>query len=223
MFFVTWVFFTLSNQNLHESRLKSAPTRMNQVDAFKDRLPRLFDRRPGGNFRFLDIPSFALLVSASRPASPPPPLPPFGIDCEEATMLRLAVSILAAATAVSAFSPSAFRPASTVRVSPVPTLSSTPSLTSPSLSQPAWTSRTELCAMLQQTELPEKLYFPQEKEVPKVLGGLKIGLRELVVVTGASSGLGLNCAVTLAKTGKYFVVMACRDVEKGKKGALVVG
>ena len=40
-------------------------------------------------------------------------------------------------------------------------------------------------------------------------------------VTGASSGLGLNCAVTLAKTGKYFVVMACRDVEKGKKGALV--
>jgi protochlorophyllide reductase len=76
--------------------------------------------------------------------------------------------------------------------------------------------------MLQQTELPEKLYFPQEKEVPKVLGGLKIGLRELVVVTGASSGLGLNCAVTLAKTGKYFVVMACRDVEKGKKGALLV-
>ena len=72
--------------------------------------------------------------------------------------------------------------------------------------------------MLQQTELPEKLYFPQEKEVPKVLGGLKIGLRELVVITGASSGLGLNCAVTLAKTGKYFVVMACRDVEKGKKG-----
>jgi protochlorophyllide reductase len=72
--------------------------------------------------------------------------------------------------------------------------------------------------MLQQTELPEKLYFPQEKEVPKVLGGLKIGLRELVVITGASSGLGLNCAVTLAKTGKYFVVMACRDVEKGKRG-----
>jgi len=72
--------------------------------------------------------------------------------------------------------------------------------------------------MLQQTELPEKLYFPQEKETPKVLGGLKIGLRELVVVTGASSGLGLNCAATLAKTGQYFVVMACRDVEKGKRG-----
>ena len=73
-------------------------------------------------------------------------------------------------------------------------------------------------AVLTQTELPEKLYFPKEKELPKVLGGLKIGTRELVVVTGASSGLGLNAAATLAKTGRYFVVMACHDVEKAKKG-----
>jgi len=64
-----------------------------------------------------------------------------------------------------------------------------------------------------------KIYSPDSKEIPKVLGGVKIGLRKLVVVTGASSGLGLNAAVTLAKTGKYFVVMACRDVEKGKKVA----
>ena len=77
-------------------------------------------------------------------------------------------------------------------------------------------SLTEMSAMLTQTELPEKLYF--KKESPKVLGGLKIGTRELVVVTGASSGLGLNAAATLAKTGRYFVVMACRDVEKAKKG-----
>ena len=77
---------------------------------------------------------------------------------------------------------------------------------------------TEMSAMLTQTELPEKLYFEKEKEMPKVLGGLKIGTRELVVVTGASSGLGLNAAATLAKTGRYFVVMACRDVEKAKKG-----
>ena len=68
-------------------------------------------------------------------------------------------------------------------------------------------------------ELPDKLYFPQEKEFPKVLGGLKIGKRKLCVVTGASSGLGLNAAATLAKTGRHFVVMACRDVEKGKRGA----
>ena len=82
----------------------------------------------------------------------------------------------------------------------------------------AMSTPSPLNAMLQQTELPEKLYIPKEKEVPKVLGGLKIGLRKLVVITGASSGLGLNTAITLAKTGRYFVVMACRDVEKGKKG-----
>eukprot|EP00562_Extubocellulus_spinifer_P001639 CAMPEP_0178484016 /NCGR_PEP_ID=MMETSP0696-20121128/7533_1 /TAXON_ID=265572 /ORGANISM="Extubocellulus spinifer, Strain CCMP396" /LENGTH=437 /DNA_ID=CAMNT_0020111553 /DNA_START=43 /DNA_END=1356 /DNA_ORIENTATION=- len=80
-------------------------------------------------------------------------------------------------------------------------------------------SLTEMSAMLTQTELPEKLYFGKEKEIPKVLGGLKIGTRELVVVTGASSGLGLNAAATLAKTGRYFVVMACRDVEKAKQVA----
>jgi len=74
-----------------------------------------------------------------------------------------------------------------------------------------------MSAMLTQTELPEKLYFGKE-ELPKVLGGLKIGTRELVVVTGASSGLGLNAAATLAKTDRFFVVMACRDVEKAKAG-----
>jgi len=74
-----------------------------------------------------------------------------------------------------------------------------------------------------QAELPEKLYFTKEKEVPKVLGGLQIGLRKLVVITGASSGLGLNCASTLAKTGNYFVIMAVRDVEKGKQVAKKMG
>ena len=77
---------------------------------------------------------------------------------------------------------------------------------------------TALNAVLERTELPEKLYIPKEKETPKVLGGLKIGLRELVVVTGASSGLGLQAAKVLARSGKYFVVMACRDVEKAKRG-----
>lgn len=52
-----------------------------------------------------------------------------------------------------------------------------------------------------------------------MLGGLlKIGRRELVVITGASSGLGLSTAANLAKTGKYYVVMAVRDTEKAKKG-----
>jgi protochlorophyllide reductase len=66
--------------------------------------------------------------------------------------------------------------------------------------------------------MQEKYYTPDAKEAPKLFGGVKIGLRKLVVVTGASSGLGLNTAVTLAKDGDYFVVMACRDVEKAKRG-----
>lgn len=80
-------------------------------------------------------------------------------------------------------------------------------------------STTGLSAMLSQTELPEKLYIPKEKEMPKVLGGLQIGLRKLVVITGASSGLGAACAETLTKTGRYFVILAVRDVEKMKKVA----
>ncbi len=83
----------------------------------------------------------------------------------------------------------------------------------------ASTSTTSLAAMLTQTELPEKIYLPEDRETAKVLGGLKIGTRKLTVITGASSGLGLNCAATLAKSGRHFVVMACRDVEKGKQVA----
>jgi len=72
--------------------------------------------------------------------------------------------------------------------------------------------------LLRETDLTEQLYKPEAKEMPKILGGVKIGLRKLCVITGASSGLGLNTALTLAKTGRYFIVMACRDVEKAKKG-----
>lgn len=72
-------------------------------------------------------------------------------------------------------------------------------------------------------ELPEKLYFPKDKEAPKILGGVKIGTRKLSVVTGASSGLGLNAAYTLATTGRHFVILAVRDVEKGKRVAKEMG
>jgi hypothetical protein len=68
------------------------------------------------------------------------------------------------------------------------------------------------------TEQVGKLYTKESKETPKVLGGLKMGGRELVVITGASSGLGLNTAINLAKTGRYYVVMAVRDTEKAKRG-----
>jgi len=81
------------------------------------------------------------------------------------------------------------------------------------------TSPTLLADMLTQIELPEKIYLPKDKETAKILGGIKIGSRKLTVITGASSGLGLNCAVALSKTGRHFVVMAVRDVEKGKRVA----
>lgn len=85
--------------------------------------------------------------------------------------------------------------------------------------QPSCSPLTIHHAMLTETDLPEKLYLSESKEQPKVLGGIKIGNRKLTVITGASSGLGLNCANTLTKTGRHFVVMAVRDVDKGKRVA----
>merc|ERR1719424_2542523 len=87
----------------------------------------------------------------------------------------------------------------------VSTLSSSDPLT------PAFTTPSTL-ASLEVAEMPSY----QDKESPKVLGGIKIGLRKLVVVTGASSGLGRECTRELVNSGKYFVIMAVRDVEKGK-------
>jgi len=62
-----------------------------------------------------------------------------------------------------------------------------------------------------------KIY--DSKEAPKILGGVKIGLKKLVVVTGASSGLGLATTIALSRTGKYHIIMACRDIEKAKRVA----
>lgn len=72
------------------------------------------------------------------------------------------------------------------------------------------------------TAMQEKYYTPDQKESLNFLGGLKIGLKKLVVVTGASSGLGLNTAIALAKDGGYHVVMACRDVEKAKRSEFLL-
>lgn len=44
-----------------------------------------------------------------------------------------------------------------------------------------------------------------------------------VVITGASSGLGLATAKALAETGKWHVIMACRDFLKAEKAAKNVG
>lgn len=117
-------------------------------------------------------------------------------------MMRLLAALLTA-SAACAFAPGASRLATKTSMARAVTPATTTQL-------PA--------QMLQDQGIAEKYYMPQAREAPKILGGLKIGFRELAVVTGASSGLGLNCAATLAKTGKYFVVMGCRDVEKGKRG-----
>ena len=123
-------------------------------------------------------------------------------------MIRILTVALAALSA-SAFSPSTLPSTRTTTHIATPTTTIISSRAAASLTQRN---------ALQTTELPERLYFPQDKEVPKVLGGVKIGLRKLVVITGASSGLGLYTTLSLAKTGKYFIVMACRDVEKAKRG-----
>lgn len=128
-------------------------------------------------------------------------------------MQRSIIQFLLVAVGVTAFAPS------THLFSPPTRTRTTTASNNFLIQQPTNVESFTLNAMLQQVELPEKLYIPKEKEIPKVLGGLKIGLRKLVVITGASSGLGLNTAITLAKSGRYFVVMACRDVEKGKRVA----
>ncbi|KAL9190167.1 hypothetical protein ACHAXT_007378 [Thalassiosira profunda] len=120
----------------------------------------------------------------------------------------------------------AYRAASSEAFAPASSQIRTQRLTSAAnqvVAAPIASSPTLLSDMLTQTELPEKLYLPKEKEAAKVLGGVKIGNRKLTVITGASSGLGLNCAVALSKTGRHFVVMAVRDVEKGKRVAKEMG
>lgn len=132
-----------------------------------------------------------------------------------------------AAAAYLASSTDAFAPASPsqIRSQRMTTTNNNNQIVSSSLtSYPISTnSPTSLCDMLTQVELPEKMYPPEAKEPAKVLGGVKIGSRKLTVITGASSGLGLNTAACLAKTGRHFVVMAVRDVEKGKRVAKEMG
>ena len=43
------------------------------------------------------------------------------------------------------------------------------------------------------------------------------------MITGASSGLGLATAKALAETGKWHIIMACRDFLKAERAAKSVG
>jgi protochlorophyllide reductase len=47
--------------------------------------------------------------------------------------------------------------------------------------------------------------------------------KQTAIITGASSGLGLNAAKALAATGEWHVVMACRDFLKAEQAAQKVG
>ncbi|AEE85342.1 putative protochlorophyllide reductase [Arabidopsis thaliana] len=59
--------------------------------------------------------------------------------------------------------------------------------------------------------------------VTKSVDGKKTLRKGNVVVTGASSGLGLATAKALAETGKWNVIMACRDFLKAERAAKSVG
>ena len=45
-------------------------------------------------------------------------------------------------------------------------------------------------------------------------GGVKVGTRRVVVITGASSGLGLSATKAMLERGNFFVVAAVRDPAK---------
>mmetsp|Transcript_28446 Transcript_28446/g.66250 ORF Transcript_28446/g.66250 Transcript_28446/m.66250 type:complete len:441 (+) Transcript_28446:85-1407(+) len=47
--------------------------------------------------------------------------------------------------------------------------------------------------------------------------------KKTVIVTGASSGLGLSATKALASSGQWFVIMACRDFIKAAKAAAAAG
>ncbi|CAE7395616.1 PORA [Symbiodinium necroappetens] len=47
--------------------------------------------------------------------------------------------------------------------------------------------------------------------------------KKTVIITGASSGLGLAAAKELAATGDWYVIMACRDFQKAEKAAKEAG
>lgn len=124
--------------------------------------------------------------------------------------MRLVTFFLAASSASGFLAP--LRQSQSA-ISSSSTLSSSPSFS---------TSLKVASPVMDQVATPQKIYLKKDKEMPKLFGGLKIGLRELVVITGASSGLGLATAVELSKSGKYFVIMAVRDVEKAKKGEILL-
>jgi len=72
-------------------------------------------------------------------------------------------------------------------------------------------------------ELTGKKLYDGKEGIPPIMGGVKVGTRKIVVVTGASSGLGLWCTKALVDKGNYFVICGVRDVKKMQQAATELG
>lgn len=58
---------------------------------------------------------------------------------------------------------------------------------------------------------------------PSTVQGKKTLRKGTVIITGASSGLGLATAKSLSESGKWHIIMACRDFLKAEKAVKSVG
>jgi protochlorophyllide reductase len=72
-------------------------------------------------------------------------------------------------------------------------------------------------------ELAGKKLYDGKEGIPPIMGGVKVGNRKIVVITGASSGLGLWATKSLVDKGNYFVICGVRDVKKMQKAASELG
>ena len=88
--------------------------------------------------------------------------------------------------------------------------------------QSSWTTGLDKTPGWTAPKTGQKLYTKQQA-LPKAFGALRVGMRQLVVVTGASSGLGLACTKALCESGKYYVVAAVRDTAKMDRVAKELG
>jgi len=114
-------------------------------------------------------------------------------------MLQLLVALAAWLPLVDAF------------VAPVAPVAPLPLVASPLATSPR--ARAVRAVTSAPLDTQAKLYTPKDRETPKVAGGLIVGTRRVVVVTGASSGLGLSATKALCDQG-FFVVAAVRDTAK---------
>ena len=73
-----------------------------------------------------------------------------------------------------------------------------------------------------QAVVPAAVAAPSAPAAPTTTAP-KTSQKPTVVITGASSGLGLNAAAALAKGGQWHVVMACRDFSKAVAAAKRLG